>query len=205
VKPQFRLDVEKVSVKRDHESKGAKARAYVFVEDASAFGFCDMLEVPVDLSPEEREDALVRAAQARVVVYRNLLRRGLILHFADSDNHEFDAQAIAKIADAARWSWKAGCSCGCSPGFILEGQGIPRGHDVFITARAKRVHREYSEARKVLDEHGYACDDDVEIVPGVLDDEFAVRFPSGNGAVVRVLDRDVQDVEWQSWPPQVKR
>lgn len=26
-----------------------------------------------------------------------------------------------KLAEAAAWSQKAGCSCGCSPGFVVEG------------------------------------------------------------------------------------
>ncbi len=32
-----------------------------------------------------------------------------------------------------RWSRKAGCSCGCSPGFIAQGDGYT-GFDVHITA-----------------------------------------------------------------------
>jgi hypothetical protein len=32
-----------------------------------------------------------------------------------------------------RWSRKAGCSCGCSPGFIAQGEGF-YGFDVHVTA-----------------------------------------------------------------------
>lgn len=31
----------------------------------------------------------------------------------------------------ARWSQKAGCSCGCSPGFILDCE--PNGKNIFVT------------------------------------------------------------------------
>jgi hypothetical protein len=34
----------------------------------------------------------------------------------------------------ARWSQKAGCACGCSPGFILEGE---YGRDYFVTVSGK--------------------------------------------------------------------
>ena len=33
----------------------------------------------------------------------------------------------------ARWSQKAGCACGCSPGFILDGRLVPRNINNFGT------------------------------------------------------------------------
>lgn len=33
----------------------------------------------------------------------------------------------------ARWSQKAGCGCGCSPGFILDGRLVPRDINDFGT------------------------------------------------------------------------
>lgn len=38
----------------------------------------------------------------------------------------------------ARWSQKAGCSCGCSPGFILTGSGV-RNTDFWVTLKASRA------------------------------------------------------------------
>jgi len=38
-----------------------------------------------------------------------------------------------------RWSQKAGCSCPCSPGFIVDGPyqgGLPRGSSLHLTVRA---------------------------------------------------------------------
>lgn len=38
-------------------------------------------------------------------------------------------QYVKKI----RWSQKAGCSCGCSPGFVVDDvRGMLRGRDVFV-------------------------------------------------------------------------
>jgi hypothetical protein len=34
-----------------------------------------------------------------------------------------------------RWSQKAGCSCGCSPGFIVDG---PKGKEVYVTIKGKK-------------------------------------------------------------------
>ena len=31
-----------------------------------------------------------------------------------------------------RWSQKAGCSCGCSPGFIVDAPATPWGVDIFV-------------------------------------------------------------------------
>ncbi len=51
---------------------------------------------------------------------------------------------VFKMLDTkARWSQTAGCSCGCSPGFILDrpvrvaGQGLPQTFWITITGAAK--------------------------------------------------------------------
>lgn len=38
--------------------------------------------------------------------------------------------------DKLRWSQKAGCSCGCSPGFL--GEDLPWNRDIYITIEAKK-------------------------------------------------------------------
>lgn len=37
------------------------------------------------------------------------------------------------IAEAVSWSRKAGCSCGCSPGFILKSDYYRPGFDIYVT------------------------------------------------------------------------
>lgn len=39
-----------------------------------------------------------------------------------------------EVAKAARWSRKAGCSCGCSPGFIIDHSAM-RNRNVFVTIK----------------------------------------------------------------------
>ena len=45
-----------------------------------------------------------------------------------------DSLGVKKSMVEFRWSQKAGCNCGCSPGFIVEGYDpIIDGKDVFVT------------------------------------------------------------------------
>jgi hypothetical protein len=36
------------------------------------------------------------------------------------------------VSRDAVWSQRAGCSCGCSPGFIIKRRGITSDYDVFV-------------------------------------------------------------------------
>lgn len=47
-------------------------------------------------------------------IYRTFLEEGFI-------KAGLDAQTAKRYAEEARWSQKAGCSCGCSPGFKIPG------------------------------------------------------------------------------------
>ena len=45
------------------------------------------------------------------------------------------AEALSVVVDKLGWSQKAGCSCGCSPGFVVQGQHRP-GFDIHVTLEA---------------------------------------------------------------------
>lgn len=50
--------------------------------------------------------------------------------------YALDALAALGFAGSTlRFSRKAGCSCGCSPGFHLDAEGL-RGADIFVTAKS---------------------------------------------------------------------
>lgn len=46
----------------------------------------------------------------------------------------------------ATWSSKAGCSCGCSPGYVLRGQGARGRGDVWVDVFVDPRERESEEA-----------------------------------------------------------
>lgn len=63
---------------------------------------------------------------------------------------------------AVHWSQKAGCSCGCSPGFISEAPAL-RGKDVFVDYEVRSMKikdlTELNEAEQFFFEHaGYSYD-----------------------------------------------
>jgi len=45
------------------------------------------------------------------------------------------AEALGVAVDKLGWSQKAGCDCGCSPGFVVQGQHRP-GFDIHVTLEA---------------------------------------------------------------------
>jgi len=53
-------------------------------------------------------------------VYRDLISKDLM-----------EKEIIISSRDL-KWSQKAGCTCGCSPGFIVDG---PKGKEVFVTIK----------------------------------------------------------------------
>ena len=54
-------------------------------------------------------------------------------------------RSYAKLT-GLRWSRKAGCSCGCSPGFIAQGEGL-NGFDIHVTAEVDypKIERPFTE------------------------------------------------------------
>ena len=46
----------------------------------------------------------------------------------------------------AKWSLKAGCSCGCSPGYVLRGEGARGRGDVWVDVFVDPRERESEEA-----------------------------------------------------------
>ena len=59
--------------------------------------------------------------------YRSVLRQAFAQEGIDASKLEY------------RWSQKAGCSCGCSPGFIIDGWSEKLSHnDVHVTVKEAR-------------------------------------------------------------------
>jgi hypothetical protein len=62
-------------------------------------------------------------------LYRALLPEALAQLLADKSLRDVEALVMAK----ATWSQRAGCSCGCSPGFVLDAVDV--GYDVHVTVK----------------------------------------------------------------------
>ncbi len=64
-------------------------------------------------------------------IYENLLaRHGRPFKvYKDQIIPELISRGIIPETSKVKWSQKAGCSCGCSPGFIVEGD---LGRDIFV-------------------------------------------------------------------------
>lgn len=86
----------------DAERYSAKARIYFFVKNESVV------------------DNLLNRRSRPYQAYRAILPTVLAA-----------AGFSSELAQSARWSQKAGCSCGCSPGFIVDHRDV-RGKDIFV-------------------------------------------------------------------------
>lgn len=84
-----------------------KARVYFFVEDETVV------------------DNMMKRRSRPYKEYRKMLPT--VLSMAGCSNPE-------EVAESARWSQKAGCSCGCSPGFILNGRAV-RNRDFYVSIK----------------------------------------------------------------------
>lgn len=87
------------------EDKAVKGRVYFFPEGESIY--------------ENLEKRYARPYEA----FRKLLPEVF-------ERVGFGASEAAQLAASSKWSQKAGCGCGCSPGFIVK--GLTGGESLFV-------------------------------------------------------------------------
>lgn len=84
-----------------------KGRVYLWVRDADWEGF--------DFNADDSDEEVDRKNKLNIRKRREVLKA----LFPKITGHE---------APAINWNWKAGCSCGCSPGFVQR-NGLPPGEN----------------------------------------------------------------------------
>jgi len=129
---EFKLDgrIYTAEVRRNKvgDRGWAKSIAYVW-EDIADHLDDSMLEKAAEVSKAQSKrtkigefplvDAAYKVHNALVIAIKHRILFTALLHLCD------DAAAVGM-----RFSRKAGCNCGCSPGFVLQGLG--RGVSLFI-------------------------------------------------------------------------
>ena len=101
----------------------------------------------------------LRPAQGRAVIYVSVDSETILDDFANRHSRPYQLmrplveQALRdanKQFKSLRWSQKAGCRCGCSPGFIVKGEyGNVRGYHAWATfGDAPSTNPALSDARR---------------------------------------------------------
>lgn len=112
----LKIEVTSVDVRRS-EKPLARARAYVFEEGESIM------------------DNLMNRHSRPVELYRMALQMALV-----------DAGVEGAEELKMTWSQKAGCSCGCSPGFLIE--GMPN-KEVYVDVRLTYTKEKPAEVIRI--------------------------------------------------------
>lgn len=116
------LKIVETSLERDRESPNSRTRIYVSVKDESIL-----------------ENLINRRSRPKNL-YREVLADFFTKHATDLHLRLEDVPAIVK---ASTWSQKAGCNCGCSPGFVIN-RGWSYGKVGWITVAGDEAKREDS-------------------------------------------------------------
>ena len=100
------MKVTKVDVRMNKESRSSRTRIYFFVKESIL---------------DNLKNRFSRPSKAYKTLLPEVLKQ--LPYLAEGD--------VEKMIKKTVWSQRAGCSCGCSPGFVING-GWSYGREIFV-------------------------------------------------------------------------